>query len=137
MDKLPHKLIKCTAFPPLVGNGGNMACLPTKQVETLLKYNTMNTKKRNLIARKFAILRVRHLVMPRVKWHHYLLISIIILPNLAGAYFAETPILAMSVGIWLFIPCKDRQFGNGKKYYWIRQTVFGLGTILCVWAGVA
>lgn len=85
----------------------------------------------------YTISGVGHLVMPRVKWHHYLLISVVLLPSIALAYMTDSPLQAIGIGLWLIIPCKDKQFGNGKKYYWIRQTVFGLGTVICVWAGVA
>lgn len=101
------------------------------------KNNIMNAEKRNLIARKFAILRFRRLVMPRVEWHHYLLVATVLFPSIAVAYVIDSPQQAIAIGIWLVLPCKDKQFGNGKKYYWIRQTIFGLGTVICVWAGVA
>ena len=41
MDKLPHKLIKCTAFPPLVGNGTQIGVV---RILTTKLYTKMNAE---------------------------------------------------------------------------------------------
>lgn len=44
--------------------------------------------------------------------------------------FAVTPAMA------LYIKCGSRTFGNGQKYYWLRQTAFA-SAILYIFAGAA
>lgn len=87
--------------------------------------------------KQWTLYGVMHLAMPRVKWYHLLLIIGIVPTNIAIAYFTESYIQSIAIAIWLIIPCRDKQFGNGNKYYWIRQTIFAIGTIVSLLVVVA
>ena len=56
--------------------------------------------------------------------------------NIFSAFVLCNIFPALSVFVWIFIPCRDKQFGNGKKYYWVRQTVFALGTLVTLLIGI-
>lgn len=80
---------------------------------------------------------VSRLFMPRLNWGHFLIIFFSVGVNAISAWLLHSPYQAIAVAVWIIIPCKDKQFGNGKKYYWMRQTIFIAGTIITVMLGVA
>jgi hypothetical protein len=80
---------------------------------------------------------VSRLIMPRLNWGHFAIIFSSVGLNLIAALLLHNPFQSVAVAIWLIIPCKDKQFGNGRKYYWMRQSVFIAGTIITALMGVA
>lgn len=44
---------------------------------------------------------------------------------------------AIPVAVWLALPCSDRQFGRGRPFFYVRQTVFASGVALVVIAALA
>lgn len=48
-----------------------------------------------------------------------------------GTWFALFPVEMLSM--WTFvIHCNDRDFGNGRKYHYVRQTIFGTGIFAAI-----
>ena len=80
---------------------------------------------------------VSRLFMPRLNWGHFAIIFFAIVPNAVVAYYMHSWAQGIAVVIWLISPRRDKQFGNGKKYYWMRQMIFIVGTIIVVMLGVA
>lgn len=64
-----------------------------------------------------------------------------ILPNMAaalanhGSWWAG--ISAASIAVGFFIPCRDKTFGDGRPYHWVRQSLFAgftaLAVLCCLW----
>lgn len=63
-------------------------------------------------------------------------IYISIMSNIICSWVFNAPIMAIGVAFWLIIPCKDKHFGNGRKYYLIRQLLFSVGTIITIIVGI-
>lgn len=63
---------------------------------------------------------------------HYVFISGIIIPNLIFAWIFNDSYYSLFIAYWLIIPCNDRVFGNGKKFYHIRQLIFAIGSIVAL-----
>ena len=66
-------------------------------------------------------------------------IAMIIVPQFIMAFYnAGTPwiaINAVSILGWAFYPCRDKNFGLGKRYNWVRQSVFVSGTFIVLGIG--
>jgi hypothetical protein len=78
-----------------------------------------------------------HQRMPRLNWVHFVIVFVAIVPNAMLAYLLHSWLQGIGVAMWLIIPCSDKQFGNGKKYYWMRQSIFIIGLLITVMLGVA
>jgi hypothetical protein len=48
------------------------------------------------------------------------------------SYLTGSYIQSISVFLWLIMPCRDKQFGNKRKYFFIRQSVIITGGALCL-----
>lgn len=77
--------------------------------------------------------------MPKIRWHHVVLILTVVVPQLLGASLSVVGhdwfiglAAASLLGVWLLIPCSDRQFGRGAKYFWMRQTLFASSAVLAL-----
>lgn len=94
----------------------------------MTELNLKNGKAKDNFVKHF----VSRLIMPRLNWGHFAIIFFAIVPNMITAVLMNSIIPAIVTAVWLIIPCRDKQFGNGKKYYWVRQSVFIAGTLITV-----
>lgn len=39
---------------------------------------------------------------------------------------------AAMTAVAFFFKCHDRQFGNGRKFHWMRQTILGAAFVACL-----
>lgn len=77
--------------------------------------------------------------MPIVKAKHWRFVIMVLtypawviallLTEKSTCHIAVLPLL-MITG-WLVIPCNDSQFGNGRKFYWIRQAIISASVVAC------
>lgn len=79
---------------------------------------------------------MRKFSMPRLNLGHFIIVFIVIVPNVISAIMFKSWIPSLGVAVWLIFPCKDRKFGNGRKYFWMRQTVFSIGTVAVLLIGL-
>lgn len=63
----------------------------------------------------------------------YLLITI---PNGVAAFLLGEPAFAIPVVAWLLMPCGDPDFGNGRRWYRIRQIAFMVGGFIVAVLGL-
>lgn len=70
----------------------------------------------------------------KIKFHHVFFMAVGIGPQLAlvavckqGGWIA--PIMLLS---YLFIPCSDPQFGQGRRFHWVRQTIFASAAVVAI-----
>lgn len=62
----------------------------------------------------------------------YLLVTV---PVGIASFLLGNPAFAIPVVIWFFMPCNDRDFGNGRRWYKWRQLSFLLGAFIVALLG--
>lgn len=74
--------------------------------------------------------------------HFWFLVAFLLLPVMSSASFAatgrdhHTPLaipLAWNIGgplLMLLLPCSDKVYGNGRPWYWVRQSVLAASSII-------
>ena len=75
------------------------------------------------------LLKEVQLLMSKLRFGHFLFLIYAIFVNIILAWMIKNPSCAIFILVWLGVPCLDRQFGNGMKYYKVRQSVIIIGAI--------
>jgi len=73
--------------------------------------------------------------MPHIKFEHVLLISVMIVPYIILAYTEHSVLPTFFISMWLVFPCRDKQFGYGRKFFWLRQTTIIIGFLIGIVVG--
>lgn len=75
-------------------------------------------------------------LIPKPEASSLLFLAIIIFGNTIAAYLFNSPFQAIAIILILVIPCRDKYYGNGRKYFWVRQVALLFGAVLCAFAGL-
>jgi len=58
--------------------------------------------------------------------------ALVVLPQMVAAIKSREAGLmgALWIFLFLFLPCRDKLFGQGRPYFWLRQLCLILGSII-------